>query len=430
MCQKTPLEIYMVRQIFVLLLIFIATIFTANCIGAENMWKITEPIITYYAGPAITDESVELMKDGGWNLIWCNEDTLDIAQKFGLKAMLRDDLLYPTTMDDPEKIAKLVELVKRVKNHPALDSYFIVDEPNTSVFPKIAKMVELLKEHDPAHFGYVNLYPTYASNEQLGTTGDSETAYRAHVDQFVKEVKPLLLSYDNYQFFVHGDGGQYFLNLALMRDIALKNKLPFMNIIQASSWSPSVRVPNKDEFRFLYYTTLAYGASAISHYVYNYPKSHDGMIVTNDGEPTHLYFAAKQYNPEFYKIAKQLMQLESIGAYHVGHQPMGTTMLPKNLGIKIESETLTEAKAHPLTGFERARGFVLGCFGKAGSKTPSHVLVVNMDYTKPVKAKLTVPTNIEVYLPSTDSWSSTNTKSLELDLLPGGGRLVRLGASK
>jgi hypothetical protein len=428
-CNNVP-KTTVTRITPVLFVIAVALAYTSETARAEDTWKLTRPIVTYYAGPGITDQSAQLMKDGGWNLIWCTDKDLDIAQKLGLKAMLRDDLLSPATMDTPAKIADLEKLIDRVKNHPALDSYFIVDEPNASVFPSIGKIVALLRQRDPAHFAYVNLFPTYASNEQLGTTGDTVTAYQQYLDRFIAEVKPLLLSYDNYQFFSKTDGNQYFLNMELVRKTALRHNLPFLNIIQASSWSPMVRVPTADELRFLTYTTLAYGGQGLSHYVYNYPVDHKGMIVDNDGKPTHLYHAAKILNPEFERIAGELMPYKSLGAYHVGSIPPGTTALPETSPFKIRSADVKEGSAVPLEQGRPAKGFVLGCFGKAGAPEPTHVVVVNLDYTKPVKATLTGPGKMELFAPSTRTWSSASDKSAELDLLPGGGVLVRLIGSK
>ena len=152
-------------------------------------------------------------------------------------------------------------------------------------FPDIGRLVARIRERDPKHFAWINLFPTYANNDQLGNKGDTITAYTAHLRQFIEIVKPSLISYDNYQFYANSDGDQYFLNLAMIREESLKAGVPFLNIIQACSWSPDVRVPNPDELRFLTYTSLAYGAQGIAHYVYNYPHGHTGMIVGNDGKP-------------------------------------------------------------------------------------------------------------------------------------------------
>ena len=60
-----------------------------------------------------------------------------------------------------------------------------------------------------------------------------------------------------------------------VRQAAMDAHIPWLNIVQASSWTPAMRVPNADELRYLVYTTLAYGAQGISYYVYT-AAGHDG----------------------------------------------------------------------------------------------------------------------------------------------------------
>lgn len=62
------------------------------------------------------------------------------------------------------------------------------------------ELVAFLRERDPAHLAYINLLPTYASNEQLGNKGDTVAEYREHLRSFVETVKPAMLSYDHYHF--------------------------------------------------------------------------------------------------------------------------------------------------------------------------------------------------------------------------------------
>ena len=66
-------------------------------------------------------------------------------------------------------------------------SYFITDEPSASAFPALGKLVAYLRQRDPAHLAYINLFPTYANNEQLGTKGDTVTAYREHLRQYHRQ---------------------------------------------------------------------------------------------------------------------------------------------------------------------------------------------------------------------------------------------------
>ena len=42
----------------------------------EKPWSVGEPIVTYWAGPELTDAAAQQMSEGGWNVVWCGERTL------------------------------------------------------------------------------------------------------------------------------------------------------------------------------------------------------------------------------------------------------------------------------------------------------------------------------------------------------------------
>jgi hypothetical protein len=365
------------------------------------------------------------MADGGWNLVWCTEKELDVAQRHHLRAQLQDDLLSPQVLDNPAQRAKLDALVARVRKHPALYDYFVRDEPSAADFPALGRLVAYLRQHDPAHLAYINLLPTYANNEQLGTKGNTVTAYREHLRQFIDKVKPGLLSYDHYQFAVNGDTSNYFLNLALMREIGQQHGLPFLNIVQAASWDPSIRVPNSDEVRYLVYTTLAYGAQGISYYVYCCP-GHKGMIASADGTPTPLYHMLKSVNREFAAIAGELQPLRSLGVYHAGMTPPGTKALDKSVPFRLEPPVPVMAYKGP----ERVRGMLLGLFGPAsngqGPGKATHVLAVNLDYKAKECRTVVGAGKLEIFDAARHTWSAAGDKGAALSLPPGGGTLVRL----
>jgi len=391
--------------------------------GAEPQgaaaWKVGTPIVTYWAGPALTDAVARQMAEGGFNVVWCGEKGLDVAQRHGLRGQLTDGLLAPATLDNPAQREKLDALIARVRNHPAMYCYFITDEPSAGAFGALGKLVAYLRERDPAHLAYINLFPTYANNQQLGTKGDTVTAYREHLRQYVETVKPGLISYDHYQFAKDGDTGAYFLNLAMIRRAAQDAGVPFLNIVQACTWTPSMRVPVPDEMRYLVYTTAAYGAQGISYYVYCHPN-HTGGIALADGTPTPVYHALKTLNREFVAIAKELQALRSLAIYHAGMAPPGSEPLPADAPLRLDPPVAPMAYKPP----ERVRGMMLGYFGQPGQ--PSHVLVVNLDYKGESVSTLVGPGNLEGFDPASGAWSSANGPRIELRLAPGGGRLVRL----
>lgn len=384
-------------------------------------WQIGTPIVTYWAGPPRTDEFARQLVEGGWNLTLCTVDELDVLQRHGLRGTLWDPLLRPESLDGGPRQAQLDALIERVRNHPALYAYHMRDEPGASVFPQWGRLVAYLREKDPAHTAYFNLFPIYASNDQLGTQGDAVTAYREHVRQFIEVIAPDLLSYDHYHFGHDGrDGVQYFLNLALIRQAALDAGIPFMSIVQACSWSPGWRIPNADEMRFLVYTQLAYGAQGISYYVYAH-RGHEGAIANLDGTTTPKYEALRTLNREFVAIASELQPLRSLAVYHLGMLPEGCEPLPDDSAFRIDPP-LPPAEYPPLA---KVVGLVLSTFGAQDRAT--HVMVVNLDYEAGITTTVVGPGPLELFDAHSGRWSpSPDGERATVTLEPGGGRLLRL----
>ena len=383
--------------------------------AAAASWHVGTPIATYWAGPSLTDAVARQMAEGGFNLVWCgSEKELDIAHDHGLRGQLTDGLLTPASLDDPKRHEQLDALIARVSKHPALYSYHLIDEPNAAQFPALGKLVAYLRQRDPAHLAYINLFPTYATNQQLATKGDVVTAYKEYLRSYVEQVKPALVSYDHYQFRLKGDSDQYFMNLAMIRRAAQQAGAPFLNIVQACTWAPNVmRIPNADELRYLVYSTLAYGAQGISYYVYAHPN-HYGSLVSLDGTPGPLYQAVKSYNREFVAIARELQPLRSLGVYHTSMHEPGCEPLPPDASFHLDS---TPSPAS-------SRGFLFGFFG--ATERPTHAVVVNLDYTTEVKAALAGPGELDLFDATTAQWTSAKKAGFELILPPGGGKLVRI----
>jgi hypothetical protein len=411
-------------QVWLLLIVFFGLAFSEvpGLAQRAKMWEVKTPIVTYWAGPAMTDAAAQQLADGGWNLVWCKESELDVAGRHHLRAQLTDPLLKPASLDDPVRRAALDALIERVKKNPALYCYFITDEPSASSFADLGRLVAHLKQHDPAHMAYINLFPTYASSEQLGTEGDTVTAYNEYLQKFIDIVKPYLISYDHYQFAAKSDMPDYFLNLALVRRAAMDANLPFLNIVQACTWTPSMREPDEAEMRYLVNTTLAYGAQGISYYVYSHP-GHTPGIATLDGKPTRVYEWLSKLNREFAAVASQVHSLHSIGVYHTGMMPPGAVPLPDNSPFTIDPPI----PSMEFIPSERVKGVLLGCFGKSGDLSQvTHVFVVNLDYMLDASLTICGPGALEEFDSTTQKWASCHDKRVTLNLPPGGGKLIRV----
>jgi hypothetical protein len=408
---------------------------------AASGWKQKQFIITYWCPPPATDEALARAAAEGYNLTWMPADGLDVAARHHLRAMLTSDLLKPEVLDDPVKRAQLNALIERVKKHPALEAYYLTDEPGAGAFPSLGKLVAHLRERDPAHLAYINLYPTYANEQQLevsaeaaerarvsyptnfaGVRTDDKTVlrYREHLRKFVETVKPDLISYDHYHFLKRksdgrpSDGKQYFLNLALIRMAAQEAGVPFLNIIQAGTGEPSWREPTAEEMRWLVFTTLAYGGRGISYFTY---WGFRGGLYA-DGKPSPLVQPVGALNAEIAKFGPALLALESVAVYHTAPLPYGTEAIPAEAPVQVAGPGK----------------FVLGLFGESGR--PAAFMIVNRDYEHGAEAvlKVTLPgSRLQELDRKTGQWSKGTAlrrgRTVRIQLPPGDGRLFRVGGS-
>lgn len=403
---------------------------------ATERWKQKDFIITFWGAPPATDDALARVAAEGFNLTWTPAEGLDVAARHGLRAMLTSDLLKPETLENDVQRAKLDALIQRVKTHPALEAYYITDEPGAGAFPGLGKLVAFLRERDPAHFAYINLFPTYANEEQLGVSADSaERArvgyplnfagvgtddktvirYREHLKKFIEIVKPDLISYDHYHFLKKDDGSatdgkQYFLNLALIRLAAQEANKPFLNVIQANTIEPSWRLPNAAEMRWLVFTTMAYGGRGINYFTYWGPKSYNGLY--QDGKPSPLVKDVASLNQEIAKFGPALMKLDSVATYQTAPLPVGAEAIPARSPVQITS------------GGE----FVVGLFGK--SALPNAFMIVNRNYDQDAEAvvKILIPgRKLHELDRKTGKWSKFKIldqgRTVKVKLGPSDGRL-------
>jgi len=277
--------------------------------------------------------------------------------------------LYGSEGSPPEitdgDLALMDPTINAYKNEPAVEGYSIIDEPGASRFANLAKVVSYLKLKDPSKLAYINLFPTYASKEQLNTSSYSE-----YVSRFLDEVKPEMLSYDHYHFFTSYDGDDYFNNLGIIRDFSLKYDIPYTNIIQLigtelefSPKAPALnwRTPTREEHRFLVYSSLAYGYTGIVWFHWQNTWGMTGFVATKKAE---LYATVTQLNKEIKNIGNELFNLKSVGAYHVNNIPNGSLGLPPGEIVK------------DIAG---SQSYVAGIF--RDSLSADYFMIMNKDYT-------------------------------------------------
>jgi hypothetical protein len=389
-------------------------------------WNITEPKSSTYKGIALEKYNLILID----NIV----EKLDLAEKNNLRGMFRHGLISPSSLHDPTKLKELDRLIDKVKKYRALEAYYIKDEPTAGEFGEYAELVAYLHKKDPARLAYINLLPIYASEAQLGVLPNTFDrtkikcpthlqgvgledknilVYLEHLRRFITIVKPDLISYDHYHFFESGDGQQYFLNLALISQVAQEAKIPFMNYIQAGKYLKDWRLPTAEEIRFQVYTTLAYGGKGISYFTYWGSEADGGLY--RDGKQSRLARDVGAINSEIRKLSPTLISLNSKGIYHTEPLPLGGERIPNDSPVKILSKG----------------EFVVGLFGK--DKKATTFMIANRNRKDKQKAEIQVNIagkRLQELDRKTGKWRRVVNLSLarkiKLTLEAGDGRLFRV----
>lgn len=411
-------------------------------------WQRQEFIISMWCPPPANDEHLAILKRDGYNLtnvavvfdvILPSAEALrrlDLAAKHNIKSLFSSSLFHYSTLDNLEKKAELDALIETLKTHPAFEGYHLIDEPSAVTFPAWARLSHYLKKRDPEHLAYMNLLPSYATQQQLGVfmkeppTGasgipdnfagvgscqDTITFYSEHLRQYLALIEPDLISYDHYHFLNlkdEPDGWQYFLNIELIKSAAQKAGLPFLNIVQACTHEPVWRLPNEHELRWLAYTTMAYGGRGISWFLYWGPASSGGLYQAGQRMPMADWVA--NVNREVKALGPQLMKLASTHVYHTAPLPIGGQGVPAGCPVTA-------------TGGE----YVIGLFAEDGNENV--FMIMNRNYQSASTARVTLNLGDGTLLAFstakgewTESQSIAAGRVIAVELVPGGGKLFKV----
>ena len=379
--------------------------------------------IICFPGPPASDNRVEhyeAIRRSNFNLVlpsyrYDDEQQLqmlDHCRSTGLRGVVNVKHLAPPLAEGPPppNWQELIQsAAERFAKHPALYGYMVRDEPNAVVFPQLASVAREFERVDPAHDICINLFPIYASTEQLGTA-----SYEQYLDEFLSTVKPSALCYDHYPFLRHGkDRDDYFQNLEVARRACLKYKTPLW-IVVLSGWWEHFRPPTDAELRWQAYGALAYGIQGISYFTYWPVKDDYAAVVDYKGNPQPLYESIRSLNSELMVLGTRLATMRSVAVYHVGENlPTGCQRLSDDSWLCVRGNP-------PLA---------IGLFeGEQGSK---FVLVVNRNCNSVESVTLRFPTlvgSVALVNPTSGRLETLNLQENEhrVTLPAGTGQLLRL----
>lgn len=402
--------------------IVLLIVLTAAATCAQQ-WRPSRFPIGFWAGPPPDHNTLETWQtaaDANFTFVgprggFSAEDNLkmlDLCAQAGIEVMVTDGRIGWTMVGVEGWEETVGQVVGDYADHTALFGYYLQDEPNYQHFEALGKIRAEFVRRDPEHLAYINLFPTYANVQQLGTP-----TYTDHVERFMQIVQPRVLSYDHYCLRPDGSNRpDYFENLAIIREAALRHGAQPWQII-LSTGHPGYRDVSEGEMRWQVYTSLAYGMKGIMYFTYwsNPTREADGMyaIVTSEGEPARLYPIVRDINAEVLALAETLLGLTSTGVSHTGEVPAGGTRLGTDSIVQLPEDI-------PL---------LLGMFEDADGRP--FAMVVNRDHDQPIE----VPVSFLPHVTGVEAISAQTgeAEALELtdhaatlSLRPGGGKLLRL----
>ena len=380
-----------------------------------------EFLISYWQGPPPGEERFAEVAEANFNVAMSGggREALHLAEKHGLKVLLQDRRITARNFQQEGFEKYLDAVIADHADHPALWGYFVTDEPNASQFENLAAINRYLLKKDPKHIPFINLFPTYASQEQLGNP-----TYEEHVSSFIETVRPGLLSYDHYALVGDGLRPDYFENMEIIRRQGLKHGVPF-NFILLSVPHFGYRDPTEEDLRWQVNTALAYGARGIMYFTYSslpdteHYKGWGDAIIGRDGSRTAKYEHVKRINGELKRLAPTLVRLTSTAVYHTQPLPRGTRPMP-------DDDLLVEV---------RGGEFVVGLF--RSEEGERYAMFVNRSPRAAADATIAFSRGVKV-----EELDCTTGKEQEIALRketrglfwdvhfePGQGRLVKLGSS-
>jgi hypothetical protein len=381
------------------------------------------PIMTW-PGPGaslLNPDTLRLVAEAGFSVNMsflgsreANLKALDLAKAAGLALMVQDDRVSKILEDPSLPLEGLAGVAADYARHPALYGYFVTDEPNAGKFERLGAIVARLKTLDPWHPVYINLFPTYANEAQLGTP-----TYEEHVRRFLETVRPPFLSFDHYPVTETGLRPDYYRNLEIVRAMAAARGLDlwaFALVTPHAVYPP----PTAGHVRLQLWSDIAYGAKALQYFTFATPEGTDyrwgSGLIDKSGRPGPAYGIARAVNAEIRRIEGLVLGWTSLAVYHTGPLPLGT--LPPG-----PDSPVLGASGTPL---------VVGVFTDGSAR---YVVLVNRDHERPGSVVVRFAPGVaearELQVgdrrPARTRWPDDRRDHLcALDLEPGEGRVFQL----
>lgn len=306
---------------------FLSVLLSTGNISSQDL-----PVMAFHGVPPSytgVDRFLQ-MKEAGFNINMTAyennfqaEQALDAAYQAGVKILLLT----------PELIHETTNTVLRFRDHPALFGYFVSDEPSVTQFGEVSAKSKEIKNLDPFHPTYVNLFPNYAENSVLNAS-----SYDDYLSRYITRVPFDFLSFDNYPLMNNSIHKDWFANLELIRNASITTKKDFWAFANATVFG-TYKQPTLAGLKLQVFGNLLYGAQGIQYFTYwtlndeNWRKNKFGKSMVDErGRPTSTYYLVKRVNSLVQKYATVFKGSKVTSVYHTDAEiPAKTRKLPRSI---------------------------------------------------------------------------------------------------
>ena len=281
----------------------------------------------------VSEERVRWLKDAGINFV-CMPNTsteaLDHYEKYGIGAFVRIQPYWNAwereqglTIDELSVDGAYNSFADSFADHPAIWGIDISDEPSAEQFSLLGSLVEDAKILFPNQFIYLNLFPIYASSEQLGTD-----TYEEHIQTYVDEIDTDYISFDFYNIDLANQKkmrANYFLmrhveNLRIVADACREKDLDMWVILQAGSEGLDEDFLTVKQLNSQLYSSLAFGAQVVNWACWeNCWFREDSNMINSNGERTPVYYAVQEVNSGIKMLSPVYMKYKNTDTAFVGN---------------------------------------------------------------------------------------------------------------
>jgi hypothetical protein len=405
-------------------------------------------LIGGYCNTPFDLNSVQYAVDAGLDYLvgFVNEEYLDKCDEYGLGMIALSyngaSMYMDVSQEGKQTWMSITE--EAYKAHPALWGDEIIDEPINTEFSDISDIVDCYYANVPGRIPYVNLFPMYASSEQLGNLPEIPLAakvllfntdysdksidkYKRHISDYINTINTDYISTDIYPYRLTStkkspstyDG--WLRNLDILAEACREAGRDLWVIIQAFGYTPETATGGErysdsvEQMRQQAYASLAFGAKNINY----------ACFYTGWGDAaSHMLDDSGNKTPTYYAVQKTNSELKRFADIYGDYKYTSTFMLNSEIvaGQKYGYLATENEACKPV--IESNNGLLVGTFEKDGGKA---YVITNMQEVKDsvmAAATLTVPDAASLTIYQQGQITTVNSGTVNLTLLPGEGVFV------